>query len=117
MKKNSFFIIFFIFIFFELSGQTTFYSKKITTSIRSQVTIQECDSKFTINSDTSEITSDIAGISFSEKISSLESIFDLEDYKIIVYKLENSELLILHLNKGVIFSIAFKTENTLIDFE
>lgn len=96
--------------FISAEAQISFEAKKIILINNKGNEVKEIEATILINSDTTEIEVYSKVIKFKETIGEFYSSFEDGDYKILVYKLKGEELLVLHIDKGNIFSIVFQTD-------
>jgi hypothetical protein len=94
----------------SVEAQISFEGKKLITIKDEGRKVENIDSRIIINSDTTEIEVFLGVAHFKETIGEFYSSFGDEGYKILVYKLKNDELLILHFNEGILFSVVFQTD-------
>ena len=105
-------IVFLMMISFaSVEAQITFESKKMITVKDGNREVENIDSKIVINSDTTEIELFIGVAHIKETIGELYTTFEDATYLILVYKLQNDELLILHFDNKILFSVVFQTSN------
>lgn len=104
--------------FASVEAQITFESKKMITVKDGNREVENIDSKILINSDTTEIEVHLKSARIKEKIGELYTTFGDGTYLILVYKQLNDDLLILHINNGILFSVVFQTGmNNSLEFE
>lgn len=104
--------------FASVEAQTTFESNKMITVSNGSRQVENVDSKIFINSDTTEIEVRLKSARIKEKIGELYTTFGDDKYKILVYKQENDDLLILHIKDDILFSVVFQTSmNNSLEFE
>lgn len=105
-------IVFIMMISFaSVEAQITFESKKMITVKDGNREVENIDSKILINSDTTEIEVHLKSARIKEKIGELYTTFEDGTYSILVYKLPNDELLMLHFDNKILFSVVFQTSN------
>lgn len=106
------FLILLIFLFItKVNSQIIFEYNQVVTTTDGNQKFENLNNKIIINSDTTEVEIHFKSIKINEKIFELYSQFDDENYKILVYKKEGDELLILHLLDEIVFSIVFQKDN------
>jgi hypothetical protein len=98
--------------FTSVEAQISFEGNKMITIHDDKRRVENIDSRIIINADTTEIQVHLKAAKIKEPIGELYSTFGDEGYKILVYKLKNDELLILHFNEDVLFSVVFQTGMT-----
>jgi uncharacterized protein YdeI (BOF family) len=107
--RNLIIVLLMMISFASVEAQITFEGKKLTTQKNGKFTTEDLESKIVINADTTEIDIKLKGARINEKIGELYSTFEEDTYKIFVYKQENGDTLILHINNNVLFSVMFQT--------
>lgn len=94
----------------SVEAQISFEGNKMITVHDEKRDVKEMNIKIHINADTTEIEVYSKVVKFKEAIGEFYTSFGDESYKILVYKLKNDELLILHFNEDLLFSVVFQTD-------
>ena len=97
--------------FTSVEAQISFEGNKMITIHDDKRRVENIDSRIIIYADTTEIQVHLKAAKIKEPIGELYSTFEDEDgYKILVYQLKNNDVLILHFDKDVLFSVVFQTD-------
>jgi hypothetical protein len=96
--------------FTSVEAQISFEGNKMITVNDEKRDVKEMDIKIHINADTTEIEVYSKVVKFKETIGEFYSSFEDGDYKILVYKLKDDEILVLHFDKGNMFSVVFQQD-------
>jgi hypothetical protein len=95
----------------SIEAQVTLEAKTITTVTNNKRKVEQQESKIVINADTTEVELFLDKAYVKDEIKELYSSFDEGSYKILIYKLKNDDLLILHTEKDILFCVVYQTSN------
>jgi ABC-type ATPase with predicted acetyltransferase domain len=96
----------------SIEAQVTLEAKTITTVTNNKRKVEQQESKIVINADTTEVELFLDKAYVKDEIKELFSSFDEGTYKILIYKLKNDELLVLHIDNDILFCVVYQSSNS-----
>ncbi len=108
--KNLLTFILIIISFVRIEAQVIFESSNMELMTDGKTETIKIDHRIIINSDTTEIEIHSKNIHTKEKILSLRTVFNEVSHDVLVYEIENDEILVLYIKEGNIYSILFQSD-------